>query len=245
MDGLEAIVVVMGVEQRQLLGAVNGIVGVVDIENDAAGTRLKLAQNRSIIDSAHAPEPRHDGAFSRRDRVGWLIRSSPDSDRRPQASLNAGSKRRTSRSCAILIPAGNSEQARPDHVYVSVGRARRVAHVGDAGSEHVGDAEPPVDLAQQQHPAVRRQPSAVEAGAKRLASNGCPSRLGDNLVSLSRGMILLPTCSDGHTAFQQVNLRRKPAFRPIGSGVNKAGSQRFYVENPEYRCACRFRVWLG
>ena len=41
---------------------------------------------------------RHDGAFSSRDRVGWLIRSSPVSDKRPQASLNAGSKRKTSRS---------------------------------------------------------------------------------------------------------------------------------------------------
>ncbi len=37
VDGLEAIVVIMGVEQRQLLAAVDGVVGIVDAENDAFG----------------------------------------------------------------------------------------------------------------------------------------------------------------------------------------------------------------
>ena len=50
MDGLEAIVVVMGVEQRQLLAAVNGIVGVVDIENDARRNALDSPLTKSSLD---------------------------------------------------------------------------------------------------------------------------------------------------------------------------------------------------
>ncbi len=36
VDGLKAVLVMMGVEQRQLLAAVDGIRGVVDVEHDAA-----------------------------------------------------------------------------------------------------------------------------------------------------------------------------------------------------------------
>ncbi len=35
VDGLEAVAVVMGVEQRQLLAAVDRVVGIVDVEHDA------------------------------------------------------------------------------------------------------------------------------------------------------------------------------------------------------------------
>ena len=35
LDGLEAVLVIMGVEQRQLLAAVDDVVGIVDIEDDA------------------------------------------------------------------------------------------------------------------------------------------------------------------------------------------------------------------
>ena len=98
VDGLEAIVVIMSVEQRQLLAAVDGIAGIVDIENDALRHPLEAGENRSIRESPMRASSRHDGAFSSRDSVGWDIKSSPVSARRPQAILNAGSKRSTSRS---------------------------------------------------------------------------------------------------------------------------------------------------
>ncbi len=56
MDGLEAIVVVMGVEQRQLLAAVNGVVGVVDIENDARRNALEAGAKQIDHRQPHAPE---------------------------------------------------------------------------------------------------------------------------------------------------------------------------------------------
>ncbi len=54
MDGLEAIVVVMGVEQRQLLTAVDGIVGVVAIEDDACGNALEAGAEQVDQGQPHA-----------------------------------------------------------------------------------------------------------------------------------------------------------------------------------------------
>ena len=84
----------MGIEQRQLLAAEDGIRSIADLENDAVGRQA----NRLIIDSPMRASARHDGAFSSRDKIGCDIRSQPVSGRHPQASLNAGSKRSTSRS---------------------------------------------------------------------------------------------------------------------------------------------------
>jgi hypothetical protein len=51
-----------------------------------------------------------------RDSVGWLIKSSPVSDRRPQASqIEARIETQNIKVVAIFITAGNSEQPRPDH----------------------------------------------------------------------------------------------------------------------------------
>jgi hypothetical protein len=72
----------------------------------------------------------------------------------------------------VFIAAGNGEHPRPDHVGVSVGGARRVARVGHAGGEQVGNPEPSLDAGKQQNATVRRQPSAIEPGAQFLARNG-------------------------------------------------------------------------
>ena len=114
---------------------------------------------------------RHDGAFSSRDKVGCDIRSRPVSGKRPQASLNAGSKQHVE-VVAILVAASDGEHARPDHVGVAVGRARRIARVGQATGKARGKTEPFLDPAQQQHAAVGRQPAAVETGAQLLACYG-------------------------------------------------------------------------
>ncbi len=50
-------------------------------------------------------------------------------------------------------------------------------------TKQFGDPEPPLDLAQQQDAAIRRQPSAVEPGAQFLARNGWQAgQIGDSLV---------------------------------------------------------------
>lgn len=69
MDEPEAIAVVLGVEQRQLLTAVDPVGGFVEIEHDARRHRSDAAANRSINPSPLRPSSRHDRAFSRRDKV--------------------------------------------------------------------------------------------------------------------------------------------------------------------------------
>ena len=59
---------------------------------------LEAVANHPPDRSSLRASSRHDGAFSSLDKVGCDIRSRPLSGRRPQASLNAGSKRSTSRS---------------------------------------------------------------------------------------------------------------------------------------------------
>ena len=67
MQGLEAIVVVMGVEQGQLLAAVDGIVGVIDIEHDAFGKALEAGAKQIDHDQPHARQ-HHVGVAVRRAR---------------------------------------------------------------------------------------------------------------------------------------------------------------------------------
>jgi hypothetical protein len=54
VDGLEAVRVVMGVEQRQLLAAVDRIGGVVNIEHDALGHALEAVAKQVDHRQPHA-----------------------------------------------------------------------------------------------------------------------------------------------------------------------------------------------
>ena len=94
----------MGVEQCKLLLSMHGIVRVVNVEHDAARTRSKRAQNRSISSSPMRASWRQNGAFSRRESVGCDIKSVPDTGRRPHAIFKAGSLRSTSRSSQSSWP---------------------------------------------------------------------------------------------------------------------------------------------
>jgi hypothetical protein len=80
--------------------AVHGVCGIVDIERDRLGRRRWLLHHRSTMARVSRIKVRRSGAFSQRDIVGCEARSSPLSDSRPQASLKAGSLRRSSRSSA-------------------------------------------------------------------------------------------------------------------------------------------------
>ncbi len=70
------------------------------------------------------------------------------------------------------MAAGDGEHPRPDHVGVSVGRARGIAFVRYVGGEQLGDPAPPLGPGKQQDPTIRRQPSAVEPGAQSRARDG-------------------------------------------------------------------------
>ena len=110
---------------------------------------------------------RHDGAFSRRDSVGWLIAALGEA---LTGQLEGRIETRSIKIVAILIAAGDGEHPGSDHVGMAVSRARRVAFIGQARCQQFGQAV--LDFAQQQNAAIRRQPSAIEPGAQFLARDG-------------------------------------------------------------------------
>ncbi len=104
VDRQETALVVMGVEQRKLLMAVNHVDRIVDIEGHGFG-RHGIARTVQINQDAHQPDQFAQARrVLQRDTVGCEHRSRPLSGSRSQASLNAGSRRSRSRSSASSKP---------------------------------------------------------------------------------------------------------------------------------------------
>ncbi len=70
----------------------------------------------------------------------------------------------------------------------------RIALVGDRPGELVGDAEAPLCLGQQHHPAIRGDPSAVEGGAHLLACNRWQVE-GQRDIFIHQSLPLLDRCA--------------------------------------------------
>jgi hypothetical protein len=90
----------MGMKQRQLLAAVDPILGISMSSTIRRGTSSKLSQNSSIIAAIIRFSAIGSGRFSSRHMVGWEQSSAPLSGSRPTAILKAGSVRRASQSLA-------------------------------------------------------------------------------------------------------------------------------------------------
>ena len=165
VDGLKAVPVIMGVEQRQLLTAMDGIGGIVDVENDAARNAPEAVAEQIDHRQPHARQlaPRgrvlEPGQGRLRHQVATALGqpATGQLERRVEAQHV--------KVVAIFVAASDGQHARPDHVGVGVDRVRRIARIGQATGKPRGKTEPLLDLAQQKHAAVRRQPAAVETGA--------------------------------------------------------------------------------
>ena len=160
-DRLKSVFVVMGVEQPQLLAAVNRVEGVVEVERDPLGN---LAERRAIeIDHGAAhPQQRPD--------VRQILQPR---DRRLRAQLALGRRqihrhleRRVAAKMrgvvAVFVAGADHQQSKTNDVGQAVGDLLRRARINHAGGEPIGDAKAPLDLAQRQNPAVRRQQAAIE-----------------------------------------------------------------------------------
>ena len=107
----------MGVEQCQLLAAVDGIRGIV-VEHDALGHALEAVAKQIDHRSPMRASSRHDGAFSSLDKVGCDIRSSTALGQPTTGQLERRIEAQHVEVVAILVSAGDGEHARPDHVGV-------------------------------------------------------------------------------------------------------------------------------
>ena len=138
----------MGVEQRQLLAAMDDVAGVVDIERDAFG-RCGIARH-----------PLVDEGIGQADGIarGWCVRKARQG--RPRAKISTAVRQAATGELegrigaqpvevvAVLIAAGNRQDPGADHVRQPMGDAVLVAGVGNERGKSVGDAQPALDLGQ-------------------------------------------------------------------------------------------------
>ncbi len=158
----------MGVEQPQLLPAVDGIEGVVDGEHDAMRHLPEAAAVEPHHGARHPQqrphvrqvlEPRDGRLRAERVAVGRTIQRELEDRIVPQAVGVV----------AVLVPGRDHQHAKAQDGGEAVPDPPRRARVLGAGREPVGNAEPALDLAQRQQAAVGGELTAVEAGDQRLA----------------------------------------------------------------------------
>ena len=163
VDRLEAAAVVVGVEQRQLLAAVNPVLGVVDVEHDAARHLLEAV-------AEHLDHRRHHPL--ERGRAGQVLQPA---DGRLRAQIGAALGQPPDRHLegrigaqriavvAVGIARRDQQGAVSDHLGQRMPHPFRRTRVLDAIGQPLGDPEPLLDRRQQQYPGVRGQQAAVES----------------------------------------------------------------------------------
>ena len=160
---LEAVFVVVRVEQPELLAAMHGIERIVDVEHDAPGH----LPERGAVQIHHGPSHAQQGAH-----VGHVLQPR---DRRLRGERTAGGRdplrhlehwvlTQARGVVAVLVAGRDHQHAEADHVGQRMGDQRRLARIVQAPSKAHRHAEPLLDLAQHQHARVRRQRAAVETG---------------------------------------------------------------------------------
>ena len=169
-DGLEAILVIVGVEEPQLLPAVDGIEGVVDVEHDAAGHLPEAGAVQPDHGAGHPQQGAHirqvlqprDGRLrAERRALGQRVEGELEDRVVPQAVGVV----------AILVACRDHQHAEAQDGSEVMPDPLRRARVVDAGRQAVGDTEPALDLAQGQQAAVGGELPAIEPGDQRLAAN--------------------------------------------------------------------------
>ena len=171
MDRLEAMAAGMAVEQGELLAAVHQIIGIVDVEYDRKWRRwIALAEQ---IDQPHADPVERPGIDrvlqSRQGRLAHQVDAALG--RAVAGDLQCGIGLEPVDVVAILVAGGDHHHAGLHHVGVGVGHQQRIACIRHRCGDHLGDAEPPLDLPQCQKPAVRREIARVQRDCERLARN--------------------------------------------------------------------------
>jgi hypothetical protein len=169
VDGQEAALVVMGVEQGELLGAVNHVHRVVDVEGHRLGRPLvALAPG---VD--HGVGQADDGLHIRRvlpARHGGLRAEILAAvGQAPTGQLERRVATQTIEIVGVLVAAGDGQHPRPQDRGHRVGDKSRIAPVGEQSSDPIDDADPAVGQGQQRHPAIGGDAPAVEGRAHLLA----------------------------------------------------------------------------
>ena len=166
----------MRIEERELLAAVNPVLGVVDIEQDAPGYLLEAVAEQLDHRRHHALE---------RGRARQVLEPA---DRRLRAQiftafrqsshghLEGGVGFERVAVVAVGIARRNQQGAIADHLGQFVPHPVRVARIFDARRQAFGNLEPLFDRRHQQYPAIRGQPAAVKPDMHRLTRHRWQTR---------------------------------------------------------------------
>ena len=161
----------MGVEQAQLLAAMDRVEGVVDIQRDP----LRHLAERAAVDIDQSPaqaqqRPRIRQVLQPRD--GRLRTQVPVRRHAFERQLEQRIGAQAGRVVAVFVASRDHQQPEADDIGQCVHGAVGITRILDAGGQTVGHRKPALDLAQNQQTAVGRQPAAIEPG--------------DNLFALDR-----------------------------------------------------------
>ena len=154
--GLEAVFVIMGIEQPQLLAAVNGIEGVVDVEHDL----LRHLSERGAVQIDHRPSHAQQRA-----RIGHVLQARERRLRgeiaiRWQHILRHLEDRVGAQAggvVAILVAGGDHQQAEADQIGQTMNDLILRSRIIDARGEPLGHPETLVHLAQGKNAGVGGQ----------------------------------------------------------------------------------------
>ena len=169
-DRLEAVVVIMGVEQAQLLAAVHRVEGVVDIEDDA----LRHLPERAAVDVDQSPaqaqqRPRIREVLQPRD---GRLRTQVPTRRQPfERHLEHRIEAQAGGVVGVFVPGRDHQHPEANDVRQGMHGALGITRIVDAGGQTIGHFEPALDLAQNQQTAIGGQTAAVEAGDDLFAGN--------------------------------------------------------------------------
>ena len=163
VDRQKAAAVVIGVEQRQLLAAVNPVLGVVDVEQDAARHLLEAVAEHLDHRRHHALERGRAGQVFQpadgrlRAQIGAALGQPPD--RHLEGRIGA----QRVAVVAVGIARRDQQGAVADHLGKRMPHPVRRARVLDAIGQPLGDPKPLLDRRQQQYPGIRGQQAAIES----------------------------------------------------------------------------------
>ena len=155
-DRLKSVFVVMGVEQPQLLAAVDRIERVVDVERDPFGNLVE----RLAIEIDHRAAHAQQGANVRqvlqpRDRR--LRTQLPIGRRQIERHLEHRIAAQRIGVVSVFVAGADHQQPKANDVRQAVRDLIGRARIDHAGGKPIGDAKALFDLAQRQNAAIRRQ----------------------------------------------------------------------------------------